>query len=43
MKCLRTPDECFENLSGWAYAPYYTEISDGEGGTIRVHHKQYYR
>ncbi|MBW2423738.1 MAG: haloalkane dehalogenase [Deltaproteobacteria bacterium] len=38
MKCLRTPDECFENLPGWDYSPRYTEIPDGEGGAIRIHH-----
>ncbi len=38
MECLRTPDACFENLPGWDYAPHYTEVPDGEGGSIRIHH-----
>jgi haloalkane dehalogenase len=38
MKVLRTPDECFEDLPGYSFAPHYTEVSDGEGGSLRVHH-----
>ncbi len=38
MKVLRTPDECFQNLPGFAYAPCYTEVPDGDGGTLRIHH-----
>ena len=38
METLRTPDERFENLPGYPFAPVYTEIPDGEGGTLRVHH-----
>jgi len=38
MKCLRTPDERFENLPGWPYRPNYTEVPDGEGGTLLIHH-----
>lgn len=38
MQCLRTPDERFENLPGWSYAPHYTEVPDGEGGRLRIHH-----
>jgi haloalkane dehalogenase len=38
MKALRTPDERFENLAGYPFAPHYTEVPDGEGGTLRVHH-----
>ncbi|MDG2334970.1 MAG: haloalkane dehalogenase [Myxococcota bacterium] len=38
MKTLRTPDECFENLSGFPYAPHYTEVPDGDGGHLRMHH-----
>ena len=38
MKCLRTPDERFGDLPGYAYRPSYTEVPDGEGGTLRVHH-----
>ncbi len=38
MEKLRTPDECFENLPGYSFAPHYLEVSDGEGGTLRVHY-----
>jgi haloalkane dehalogenase len=38
MKSLRTPDSCFDGLEGYPFAPHYTEISDGEGGVLRVHH-----
>ncbi len=38
MKSLRTPDERFENLPGCPFAPNYTEVPDGEGGTLRIHH-----
>jgi haloalkane dehalogenase len=38
MKTLRTPDDCFASLSGFDFAPHYEEISDGEGGTLRVHY-----
>lgn len=38
MEILRTPDERFENLPGYPFAPHYTEVPDGEGGELRVHH-----
>ena len=38
MQTLRTPDECFEKLPGYDFAPHYTEIPDGDGGTLRIHH-----
>jgi len=38
MKILRTPDERFAGLPGYAFDPNYAEISDGEGGTLRVHY-----
>ncbi len=38
MKVLRTPDERFSNLPGFPFAPHYTEVGDGEGGTLRIHH-----
>ena len=34
MRALRTPDDRFENLPGWTFAPHYTEVPDGEGGTL---------
>jgi haloalkane dehalogenase len=38
MKTLRTPDERFAGLPGFDFAPNYVEISDSEGGTLRVHY-----
>ncbi len=38
MKILRTPDERFQNLPGFAFEPHYTDVSDGDGGTLRIHH-----
>lgn len=38
MKVLRTPDECFQNLPGFPYEPCYTDVPDGDGGTLRIHH-----
>ena len=38
MKTLRTPDSQFENLPGYPFSPHYTEVDDGEGGTLRIHH-----
>jgi len=38
MKVLRTPDERFDDLPGFPYRPHYTDVPDGEGGTLRVHH-----
>ena len=38
MEVIRTPDECFENLDGYDFAPHYSEIDDGEGGTLRMHY-----
>jgi len=38
MQTLRTPDERFENLPGYDFPPHYSEIPDGEGGTLRIHH-----
>jgi haloalkane dehalogenase len=38
VKALRTPDERFENLPGYPFAPNYTDVPDGEGGRLRIHH-----
>ena len=35
---LRTPDACFENMADYPFAPHYTEIDDGHGGSLRIHH-----
>ena len=38
MKVLRTPDARFQNLPGYAFEPHYTEVPDGDGGSLRIHH-----
>ncbi len=38
MKVRRTPDERFTDLPGFPFHPQYTEVPDGEGGTLRIHH-----
>jgi haloalkane dehalogenase len=38
MDVLRTPDERFEALPGYPFAPHYVEVDDGEGGRLRVHY-----
>lgn len=37
MQVLRTPDERFEGLSDYPFAPQYTWIPSGNGGDLRVH------
>jgi haloalkane dehalogenase len=37
MKFVRTPDECFEGLPGYPFAPHYLDVDDGEGGKLRMH------
>ena len=38
MQVVRTPDERFEALPNFPFAPHYVEIDDGEGGRLRVHY-----
>ncbi len=38
MQILRTPDERFENLPGYPFAPHYADVNDGDGGSLRVHY-----
>lgn len=38
MQTVRTPDERFVDLPEYPFAPHYTEIDDGDGGTLRVHY-----
>jgi haloalkane dehalogenase len=38
MKVLRTPDERFQGLDGYDFAPHYTEVKDADGTPIRIHH-----
>jgi haloalkane dehalogenase len=36
MQTLRTPEDRFDDVPDFPYAPRYCEISDGEGGALRV-------
>ena len=38
MEVLRTPDERFEGLPDYPFAPHYAELSDFEGGRLRMHY-----
>src|SRR5690606_10715088 len=38
MNVVRTPDERFEGLPGWSFAPHYVDVPDGDGGTLRLHY-----
>jgi haloalkane dehalogenase len=38
MKVLRTPDERFAGLEGYAFEPHYTDVSDEDGTVLRIHH-----
>jgi haloalkane dehalogenase len=38
VKVLRTPDTRFQNLPGYPFAPHYTDVPDGDGGELRIHH-----
>lgn len=38
MKVLRTPDERFDSLPGYGFAPHYADVPDGDGGTLRMHY-----
>jgi haloalkane dehalogenase len=37
MRFVRTPDERFQDLPGWPFAPRYAEVPSGEGDRLRVH------
>ncbi len=38
MKALRTPEERFTALPDFPFSPHYTDVPDGDGGTLRVHY-----
>jgi haloalkane dehalogenase len=38
MKILRTPDERFEGLPGYDFAPRYLDVSASDGTRIRIHY-----
>ena len=38
MHVLRTPDDRFTDLPDYPFDPHYAEVSDHDGGTLRVHY-----
>jgi len=38
MEALRTDEERFADLPDYPFEPHYTEVSDGEGGSLRMHY-----
>jgi haloalkane dehalogenase len=38
MDRVRTPDERFQDLPGWSFAPRYADVPDGAGGALRMHY-----
>lgn len=38
MKALRTPDNHFDGLEGYDFAPHYLDIDDTDGGSLRLHY-----
>jgi len=38
MDILRTPDERFDGLPDWPFAPCYVEIPSGDGSRLRMHY-----
>lgn len=38
MDAVRTPDDRFDDLPGWDFAPRYVDVDDTEGGSLRVHY-----
>ena len=38
MRVLRTPEERFAGLVNFDFDPHYTQVPDGEGGVLRMHH-----
>jgi haloalkane dehalogenase len=38
MEFLRTPDDRFENLADYPFAPNYSNVTAADGTTLRIHH-----
>jgi haloalkane dehalogenase len=38
MQTLRTPDDRFTGLPDYGFAPHYLDVSDHDGGALRVHY-----
>ncbi len=37
MDTLRTPDDRFDSLADWPFSRHHVEVSDPDGGTLRLH------
>jgi haloalkane dehalogenase len=38
VKVVRTPDDQFEGLPDYSFAPHYAEVADADGATLRMHY-----
>ncbi|MAI53891.1 MAG: haloalkane dehalogenase [Gammaproteobacteria bacterium TMED95] len=38
MQILRTPDDRFEQLKDYPFAPHYTQVNTEDGSPLRIHH-----
>lgn len=38
MEILRTPDSCFEDLSGYDFEPNYSDVTASDGTSLRLHY-----
>jgi haloalkane dehalogenase len=38
MQILRTPDDRFTNLSGYPFEAHYVDVTDPDGGSLRMHY-----
>lgn len=38
MEILRTPDDRFDSLEGYPFAPHYVEVDAGDGTSLRMHY-----
>ena len=38
MEFLRTPDQCFDNLPDYPFAPQYLSVTDADGTDLRIHY-----
>ena len=38
MQTIRTPDERFQNLDNYPFAPNYIDVDDNDDGTLRIHY-----
>ena len=38
VEVLRTPDECFDGLPDYDFAPHHTEVTADDGTVLRFHH-----